>query len=491
MYNRKLSAASCKLSAILCITANCLRALARGERGDSVKKFDEIIESYKEEFLSDLNELLSIQSVSALGSEVPEKALNWMLAKAESFGLKTKNIDNIAGHAEYGEGEILCGVLTHLDVVPAQKEGWLCEPFALTRKDGRLYGRGIADDKGAALAALYCLRALKECGVEGNKIRVIFGTSEEIGMNDMKVYFEHEQLPDLSFTPDSSYGICKAEKGIYHLEISSPFADNTVLNYFEAGSANNVVPDTAVAIVDCSEYEEDMIRRYINADHGRFELSYTIDGTKIVSRGTAAHACEPHKGFNAAGALALLLCNVFGYERVGSLCSYIDFCIGMETNGRSMGIKMRDSASGELTLTLSRVQIGADKARAVIDVRYPVTVMGDIVLYQIRKTAAREGLKVTVLDHEKPLFLDDTTPIVNILSNAYKTVTGSDAELYTTGGGTYARMLGGKGVAFGPVFPDDDCRMHNTNESLDEEKFFRHFHICMQSMHDMMKTEMR
>lgn len=456
-----------------------------------MKKFDEIIESYKEEFLSDLNELLSIRSVSAQGSEMPGEALQWMLAKADSFGLKTKNIDNIAGHAEYGDGETLCGVLTHLDVVPAPSEGWLCEPFALTRKDGRLYGRGVADDKGAALAALYCLRALKELGVQGNRIRVIFGTSEEIGMKDMQTYFEHEKLPDMSFTPDSSYGICKAEKGIYHLEISAPFADNTVLNHFEAGNANNVVPDTAAAIVDCSSYEEDMIRRYANADHGRFEISYTIDGTKIISRGTAAHACEPQKGFNAAGALALLLCNVFGYEKVGSLCSYIDFCIGMETNGRSMGIKMRDSASGELTLTLSKVYIDADKAKAVIDVRYPVTVMGDIVLYQIRKTAAREGLKVSVIDHEKPLYLDDNTPIVNVLSNAYKTVMGEYPEMYTTGGGTYARMLGGRGVAFGPVFSDDDCRMHNTNESLDEEKFFKHFQICMQAMHDMMKIEKR
>ena len=163
----------------------------------------------------------------------------------------------------------------------------------------------------------------------------------------------------------------------------------------------------------------------------------------------------------------------------------------METNGRSMGIKMRDSASGELTLTLSKVYIDADKAKAVIDVRYPVTVMGDIVLYQIRKTAAREGLKVSVIDHEKPLYLDDNTPIVNVLSNAYKTVMGEYPEMYTTGGGTYARMLGGRGVALGPVFSDDDCRMHNTNESLDEEKFFKHFQICMQAMHDMMKIEKR
>ena len=102
-----------------------------------------------------------------------------MLAKAESFGLKTKNISDIAGHAEYGDGETLCGVLTHLDVVPAERADWSCEPFRLTRKNGRLYGRGLADDKGPALTALYCLRALKESGVEGSRVRVIFGTTFE------------------------------------------------------------------------------------------------------------------------------------------------------------------------------------------------------------------------------------------------------------------------------------------------------------------------
>ncbi len=451
-----------------------------------MKNFDELIGSYKDEFLKDLDELLKIHSVSAQGHELPEKALDWMLDKAEQFGLKTKKIGNIAGHAEFGDGELLGGVLTHLDVVPAERKDWSCEPFELTRKNGRLYGRGLADDKGPALAALYCLRALKESGVSGNRIRVIFGTSEEIGMQDMVTYFENEKLPDMSFTPDSEYGICKAEKGILHLEISAPAANNTTLTQFEAGAANNVVPDTAYALVDCNEYEEHLLQRLADGREGNYELNFTIDGMKVTSRGRAAHACEPEKGFNAAAALVGLLCAAFGYEAVGDLCAFIDFCIGMETNGLSMGIKMRDSVSGALTLTLSRVSIIEHEAKAVIDVRYPVSFLEEVVLYQIKKVAAREGLYVKVLDSEKPLFLDESKDIVKVLKNAYKNVMGEEPEMFTTGGGTYARMLGGKGVAFGPVFKDDDSRIHNSDESLDEEKFFRHFRICLEAMYGMM-----
>ncbi|MBQ3969194.1 MAG: Sapep family Mn(2+)-dependent dipeptidase [Clostridia bacterium] len=451
-----------------------------------MKNFDELLLSYKDEFLKDLDELISIQSVSAFGSEEPKRALHFMLEKAESFGLKTKNIDDIAAHVEYGDGEKICGVLTHLDVVPAKREDWSCDPFSLTQRNGRLYGRGIADDKGPALAALYCLRVLKECGVKGNRVRVIFGTSEEIGMQDMAAYFESEELPDLSFTPDSEYGICKAEKGILHLEISSPAANNTTLTQFEAGTANNVVPDTAYALVDCNEYEEHILQRLADGREGNFDLEFTIDGLKITSRGKAAHACEPEKGFNAASALVGLICAAFGYEAVGDLCAFIDFCIGSETNGRSMGIKMRDCVSGELTLTLSRVSIVENEAKAVIDVRYPVSFLEEVVLYQIKKVAAREGLTVKVIDGEKPLFLDESCDIVNVLKTAYKNVCGEEPSLYTTGGGTYARMLGGKGVAFGPVFEDDDSRIHNSDESLDEEKFFKHFRICLEAMYGMM-----
>lgn len=452
-----------------------------------MSNFDELINSYREEFLKDLDELLRIRSVSAEGSEVPTQALSWMLKKAESFGLKTKNIGGIAGHAEYGEGETLCGVLTHLDVVPANAADWSCEPFALTRKNGRMYGRGVADDKGAALAALYCLRALKESGVKGNRVRVIFGTSEEIGMKDMETYFDAEPLPDLGFTPDSEYGICRAEKGIMHIEISSEKANNTSLMQFEAGSANNVVPDTAYAILDCSDYEEHNLQRLADAaGKGAFDLRFTIDGLKVTAHGKAAHACEPEKGENAASMLAGIICAVMGTESVGDLCTFINYCIGRETNGLSMGIKMRDAVSGSLTVTLSRVHITEREAKAILDIRYPVSFLEEVVLYQIKKVAAREGLSVRLIDGEKPLSLDENTPIVRVLKDAYKNVTGEEPLLYTTGGGTYARTLGGKGVAFGPVFPGDDSRIHNSDESIDEENFFRHFRICLEAMNGMM-----
>ena len=106
-------------------------------------------------------------------------------------------------------------------------------------------------------------------------------------------------------------------------------------------------------------------------------------------------------------------------------------------------------------------------------------------LYQVKKVAAREGLTVRVIDSEKPLSLDENAPIVRVQKAVVECVMWEEAGWFTTGGGTYARVLGGKGVAFGPVFPDDDSRIHNSDESIDEEKFFRHFRICLEAMNGM------
>ncbi len=452
--------------------------------------FGEKILNYKEDILKDLKTLIAIKSVASQSQEETQRALEFILSRASEMGLEAQNVENIAGHVQYGNGGKLCGVLTHLDVVPAGS-GWSSDAFELSQRDGRLYGRGIADDKGAAIIALYCLKALKDEGVAGkNTLRAIYGTREELDMKCIETYFETNPLPDMSFTPDSSYGICVGEKGIMQIEIEAADNDGTFLNEFKAGNALNAVPDKAYVLLDCSESDEHQLYRFADAkDNVDFEFKYTIDGMMIIATGKASHACEPENGVNAAAQLIDLLTSNFGYNGLGSLVGFIDSAIGLETNGNSLGIKMRDSASGALSLCLSMVSILENSAKAAIDVRYPVTMDSDAIFYRIRKAAEKEGLKIRMLNHEKPLHLGDSSPLIKLLKSSYKSVTGEEPAVYSTGGGTYARKLGGRGVAFGPVFPDDTCRMHNSDESLDEEKFFLHAQICLQAMYDMLNCD--
>ncbi len=445
--------------------------------------FGENILKYRDEFFDDLGKLLSLESVDGAKPEECKKALDFILSRAKDFGLDGELVSEHSGHVQLGEGGKLCGVLAHLDVVPAGNN-WSFNPFALTEQNGRLYGRGIADDKGAALVNLYCLRAIKESGVQGkNTLRAIYGTSEETGMKDMDEYFKAQPLPDLAFTPDSEYGICYAEKGILQVEISTPSNEAKVLSQFHSGKAVNAVPDLAYVMLDSSSYDEQRLMRFADASDGSFEFNYTIDGLMIISRGKAAHACEPEKGFNAAAALIDLIANAYDVEDIGALCSFIDYALNCETNGRSFGIKMKDSVSGALTVNLGVVHIEDGVAKAKFDIRYPVTVNGNYIFRQFKSVAEHSGIKAEVIHHEKPLYVEKDSELIELLSGAYESVTGEKCELYSTGGGTYARKLGGRGVAFGPNFKGDDIHMHNADESVDKENFLKHMQICLQAMY--------
>ncbi|WP_428410475.1 acetylornithine deacetylase [Hyphococcus sp.] len=75
-------------------------------------------------------------------------------------------------------GVVLSG---HTDVVPVEGQAWETDPFAVTEKDGRLYGRGVADMKSFSAIALSLVPDMLTAGL---KRPVIFALSydEEIGL---------------------------------------------------------------------------------------------------------------------------------------------------------------------------------------------------------------------------------------------------------------------------------------------------------------------
>ena len=76
----------------------------------------------------------------------------------------------------------LC-IYGHLDVQPAAfEDGWNTEPFVLTEKDGKLYGRGSTDDKGPVLGWLHTIQAYKANNVPiPVNLKFVFEGMEESG----------------------------------------------------------------------------------------------------------------------------------------------------------------------------------------------------------------------------------------------------------------------------------------------------------------------
>eukprot|EP01083_Nonionella_stella_P312794 1120155_1 len=81
----------------------------------------------------------------------------------------------------------MCVLAFIIDVQPAKKEdGWDTEPFVLTEKDGKLYGRGSTYDKGPALSWLWVIEAHQQLGIElPVNIKMMFEGMEEYGSDRM------------------------------------------------------------------------------------------------------------------------------------------------------------------------------------------------------------------------------------------------------------------------------------------------------------------
>ncbi|MBQ2444696.1 MAG: Sapep family Mn(2+)-dependent dipeptidase [Clostridia bacterium] len=444
--------------------------------------FGEKILAYREDILKTLSELVRIRSVSAEGSEKPLQALEYMLELGKNMGFEVKNVDGQAGHIQYGNGKRICGVLTHLDVVP-EGEGWSVPPFELTEKDCRLYGRGVADDKGSAVVALYCLKALKDEGVisDGSTIRLILGTNEEIGMTDAQHYFSKEAELDIGFTPDSDYGICSCEKGILQLTLSGSNKGSYIIGA-KGGNAVNAVPDKAVFVVDKEKAGEKIL------DDKKLEAETDESGNiKVIAFGKAAHAMEPHKGENAVMNVVKYLSDVISDESMGNVFEFLRDFIADTTDGSLLGIKQSDSRSGELTVNVGVVGADIEKAYARIDIRYPVSADCENIVSKLREPAEKFGLTLDVDSNLPPLDVSEDSEIISVLKEAYCEIMGEYPDIYSTGGGTYARTMNNKGVAFGPVFRNDFSNMHRPDESLDREKFFLHAQICLEAMYRMFK----
>ena len=448
-----------------------------------------MIHDYKEQILSDLRELIAIPSVAQGGSEEhpfgeeATRALEFILSRAEKLGLATKNIGNAAGYAEYGEGETYAGVLTHVDVVPAG-EGWDTPPFELTEKDGVLYGRGIADDKGAAVVALYCMKALLDAGVVGSRrIRCIFGCGEEVGMDDMDTFFSHEPLPEIAFTPDSGYTVCNREKGILHLHLACDMPQDCPIISMRAGTAINCVAEKAVASIKCSALEGESIVAAVAEDGCSCDMS-SDDVITINAAGRSAHAMQPHKGLNAAAALLRATEKVVGAdERLAAIVRL--FC--RDTDGTALGIAHSDEPSGALTMNLGNIVIEDGKCAIGIDIRYPVTSSGAEIIAAIERVCGECGITISDSGDTAPIYMPEDALLIKMLCECYEQVTGDSALVYATGGGTYARSLKGHGVAFGMEFPDaPPTHLHEPNENFAVDDLMRHAEICLAAMHRMM-----
>jgi succinyl-diaminopimelate desuccinylase len=435
----------------------------------------EKIDAYTDDIVGGIARLVQIKSCNeAACKNMPygcgcADALKEALAIGAQLGFETKNLDNYAGYIEMGAGDDVIGILCHVDVVP-EGGGWKHKPYELCIEDGRLYGRGVCDDKGPLVAALYAMKIAREIQPAlPKRVRLVIGANEECGCGCVKHYKDVEGGFKMGFSPDGEFPVIFGEKGYYHIDMLAALSRTPgggVIRSISAGSVRNAVPDYCECVVSNEADAGDVMDKFfsfLTANKLDGNVSVVPGGLLLSIAGKAAHSSLPHLGVNAA---SFMLKFLGGVTDESPFVNTYNALFGTETTGQKAGIACSDKY-GALTLNAGVITTESDgTVRLTIDIRYPVTAdftpYAEILKQKISDCGAREIFVMA----EKPLLIDPESPLVMQLMDAYRTVTGDcDSKPRVIGGGTYAKSFENVD-AFGPEFDGDDNRMHDSDENI-------------------------
>ncbi len=192
------------------------------------------------ELLAELAEWIAIPSVSADPARAAdvERAGDWLADKIRAAGGRAARIDwqgqpLVVGEiAASGGGEaptVLC--YGHFDVQAVDPlELWESEPFTLDERDGWLYGRGTADDKGQLLMLLEAARSLARENALPVNVRFACDGEEEVGGNSIAEFLTADErgadaclIFDTAMIERDVPAFTIASRGLayFHLELAS------------------------------------------------------------------------------------------------------------------------------------------------------------------------------------------------------------------------------------------------------------------------------
>lgn len=441
--------------------------------------YQQQIETYfndKESLLVDaVSRLVAIRSVRgdaaphAPFGPGPAAALAEALKLTGEWDLNPIDHDGYVGTADLNDKETALHILGHLDVVD-EGTGWtVTEPYAPKVVDGCIYGRGTDDDKGPIVSALLALKCVKDLGIPmKSNVRVIMGTDEESGSQDLEYYYARNPYAPNSFTPDSGFPVINVEKGGYKPTFTRSWPESTSLPrlaWLHGGVRINILPgDADCAIEGLSISDITPAADAVSTETG---VTFTVtdrDGmTHIAAKGVGSHAAWPQGGVNAITGLLTLLGRLpltgGAAEAIADLNALLPHG---DYSGKALGIAQADEVSEDLTLAFSLLEITATGLEGRFDGRVPICAnkenCADIA------QAAFESRGFSIVGEMSPAHhTPSDSPFVKTLLECYENYTGLKGECLITGGGTYVHDIPG-GVAFGAYLPGFETNLHGANE---------------------------
>ncbi|QVL34687.1 M20/M25/M40 family metallo-hydrolase [Telmatocola sphagniphila] len=217
-----------------------------------------------EKIIRNLADLVAIPSISTDGEHAHEieRTAKLTCDQMREAGLTNVEVLRVGSSLPYAYGEWLGApgkptvfLYAHHDVQPVNyREQWETDPWHLTRKDGRLYARGAADDKGAVAAQLGAIAAYMQTnGSLPVNIKMLVEGEEEVGSKNLMQFFERHKSKlqsDVIIVCDTENievglpCITYSLRGIVQAHVQVKSAEIPV----HSGMAGGALPDAAIAL---------------------------------------------------------------------------------------------------------------------------------------------------------------------------------------------------------------------------------------------------
>jgi len=222
------------------------------------------LSKHHEDIVHGLAELVAIQSISTDGEHNPEidRTAKLTCDQMRQAGLHNVEVLRVGQSLPYAYGEWLEApgkptvfLYAHHDVQPINYvEQWQSDPWKLTRRDGRLYARGAADDKGAIAAQLAAVAAYRKTANHlPVNIKMLVEGEEEVGSKNLLKFFatHRDRLKsDVIVVCDTENievgipSITYSLRGIVAVKVEVHTAKIPV----HSGMAGGALPDAAIAL---------------------------------------------------------------------------------------------------------------------------------------------------------------------------------------------------------------------------------------------------
>ena len=437
---------------------------------------DTYVRTHADRLLEELKEFLRIPSISTAPENASDvvRAAQFVAGKLRDAGLENVEVIPTDRHplvyADWlhapGKPTVLC--YGHYDVQPPDPlELWHTPPFEPTIRDGNIYGRGTADDKGQMYMHIKAIEALMS--VNGKlpvNLKFLIEGEEEVGGVSITKYVaenQHKLKADVALVSDTSLyaagipTLCIGLRGLIYMEVEAigPMRD------LHSGLYGGAAPNAIYGLIE-------LLAKAKDAD-GRIQIPGFYD--QVAEPAAAEIESWKSLPFDESAFLV---------KEVGSSCltGEQDRMVlervwsrpTLEVHGIAGGF------TGAGAKTVIPATATAKVSMRMVPDQDPDKMFEAFCAWVAANTPQGIKTKVTKLSSGPAVVVNPDHPAIQTAAEAFQDVLGSQCVFIRSGGsvpivGDFAHQLGIPTVMMGFGLPDDG--LHSPNEKFKLENFYQ------------------